>query len=71
MTRSTLPKLRHDLRLLPPAYVKPYVKLGKTDANAARPSDRLTMSPPCAGALLVDPDDSAVDHGIFKIAVAE
>lgn len=28
-------KLGHDARLMPPAYVKPYVKRGKTDANDA------------------------------------
>lgn len=41
-------RLGHDVRLMPPAYVKPYVKRGKTDANdaeaiceaAARPTMR-------------------------------
>ena len=28
-------KLGHQVRLMPPAYVKPYVKRGKTDANDA------------------------------------
>jgi len=28
-------KLGHDVRLMPPAYVKPYVKRGKTDAADA------------------------------------
>ena len=27
--------LGHEVRLMPPAYVKPYVKRGKTDANDA------------------------------------
>lgn len=31
----TLAKLGHEVRLMPPAYVKPYVKRGKTDANDA------------------------------------
>ena len=30
-----LARLGHDVRLMPPAYVKPYVKRGKTDANDA------------------------------------
>ena len=30
-----LSRLGHDVRLMPPAYVKPYVKRGKTDANDA------------------------------------
>jgi transposase len=30
-----LTKLGHDMRLMPPAYVKPYVKHGKPDANDA------------------------------------
>ncbi len=30
-----LMSLGHDERLMPPAYVKPYVKRGKTDANDA------------------------------------
>ena len=28
-------KLGHEVRLMPPAYVKPYVKRGKTDASDA------------------------------------
>jgi len=31
----TLIRLGHEVRLMPPAYVKPYVKRGKTDANDA------------------------------------
>jgi transposase len=29
-------RLGHDVRLMPPAYVKPYVKRGKTDACDAQ-----------------------------------
>jgi len=31
---------RHEWRLIPPAYVKPFVKRGKTDAADAKPSAR-------------------------------
>jgi transposase len=45
-----LTKLGHEVRLMPPAYVKPYVKRGKTDAadSSARPSsdgERSTRAP--------------------------
>ena len=33
--RARLPELGHEVRLMPPAYVKPYVKRGKTDAGDA------------------------------------
>jgi transposase len=36
-------KLGHEVRLMPPAYVKPYVKRGKTDANDAEAVTRPTM----------------------------
>jgi transposase len=35
-----LTKLGHTVRLMPPAYVKPYVKRGKTDAADAVPSQK-------------------------------
>ncbi|HJO64877.1 MAG TPA: IS110 family transposase [Sphingomonas sanguinis] len=35
--------LGHDVRLMPPAYVKPYVKRGKTDAADAEAVTRTTM----------------------------
>ncbi len=46
-------KLGHEVRLMPPAYVKPYVKRGKTDASDAeaiceavrRPTMRSRSSP--------------------------
>jgi len=35
---------------------------------AARPADRLTMSPPrCASALLMDPNNGAVDHEVLAV----
>jgi transposase len=36
-------KLGHEVRLMPPAYVKPYVKRGKTDAADAEAVTRPTM----------------------------
>jgi len=35
-----LTALGHTVRLMPPAYVKPYVKRGKTDAADVRPRTR-------------------------------
>jgi hypothetical protein len=34
--RRVLVRLGHEVRLMPPAYVKPYVKRGKTDAGRRR-----------------------------------
>ena len=31
---------------------------------------RLILSPPCAGAMLVDPDDGAIDDRVFEVRVA-
>ena len=46
-------KLGHEVRLMPPAYVKPYVKRGKTDANDAEAIceavTRPTMHSRCTG----------------------
>jgi transposase len=42
-------RLGHEVRLMPPAYVKPYVKRGKTDAGDAEAICVLipTKSPTC------------------------
>ena len=39
--------LGHKVRLMPPAYVKPYVKRQKNDATARRPSERRLPGPTC------------------------
>jgi transposase len=52
-------KLGHEVRLMPPAYVKPYVKRGKTDAADAeavceavtRPTMRFVLRHACGFAL--------------------
>ena len=39
--------------------------------SAAGAPDRLSVSPAfCAGSMLVDPDDRAIDDGVFKVGVA-
>ena len=40
-----LQALGHSVRLMPPAYVKPYVKRQKNDTGYARPSVRLSPEP--------------------------
>lgn len=42
-------KLGHEVRLMPPAYVKPYVKRGKTDAADAEAVCEAVMRPTIAG----------------------
>jgi len=39
--------LGHTVRLMPPAYVKPYVKRQKNDATDARPSAKQSQGPIC------------------------
>jgi hypothetical protein len=38
--------------------------------TTTRSPDCLILSPLSAGAMLVDPDDRAVDHGVFEIRIA-
>ena len=40
--------LGHEVRLMPPAYVKPYVKRGKTDAGDAEAIWEAVTRPTCA-----------------------
>ena len=40
-------KLGHEVRLMPPAYVKPYVKRGKTDAADAEAICEAVTRPTC------------------------
>jgi len=43
-----LKRLGHDVRLMPPQYVKPYVKRGKNDANDAEAICEAEPARPCA-----------------------
>jgi transposase len=40
--------LGHEVRLMPPSYVKAYVKRGKNDAADAKPFAKPSPGPPCA-----------------------
>src|ERR1700675_1488547 len=42
-----LKTLGHTVRLMPPAYVKPYVKRQKNDATTPRPSAKQSPGPTC------------------------
>ena len=42
-----LKALGHTVRLMPPAYVKPYVKRQKNELRTRRPSARLSPGPTC------------------------
>lgn len=41
-------KLEHDVRLIPPIYVKPFVKRQKNDAADAEAIVEAALRPPCA-----------------------
>ena len=53
-------KLGHDVRLMPPAYVKPYVKRGKTDAADAEAICEAVTRPTMRFVPVKSPDQQAV-----------
>lgn len=54
-----LMRLGHDVRLMPPAYVKPYVKRGKTDANDAEAICEAVTRPTMRFVPVKSPDQQA------------
>ncbi|MGF7148523.1 transposase [Sphingomonas zeicaulis] len=54
-----LTRLGHDVRLMPPAYVKPYVKRGKTDANDAEAICEAVTRPTMRFVPVKSPDQQA------------
>jgi transposase len=54
-----LTKLGHEVRLMPPAYVKPYVKRGKTDANDAEAICEAVTRPTMRFVPVKSPDQQA------------
>jgi transposase len=52
-------KLGHEVRLMPPAYVKPYVKRGKTDANDAEAICEAVTRPTMRFVPVKSPDQQA------------
>src|ERR1700690_2216506 len=53
-------KLGHDVRLMPPAYVKPYVKRGKTDASDAEAICEAVTRPTMRYVAMKSPEQQAV-----------
>ena len=54
-----LMKLGHEVKLMPPAYVKPYVKRGKTDANDAEAICEAVTRPTMRFVPVKSPDQQA------------
>jgi transposase len=52
-------RLGHDVRLMPPAYVKPYVKRGKTDASDAEAICEAVMRPTMRYVAIKSPEQQA------------
>src|ERR1700685_2585171 len=52
-------KLGHEVRLMPPAYVKPYVKRGKTDASDAEAICEAVRRPTMRYVAIKSPDQQA------------
>src|SRR2546429_4926651 len=52
-------KLGHEVRLMPPAYVQPYVKRGKTDANDAEAICEAVTRPTMRFVPVKSPDQQA------------
>ena len=52
-------KLGHEVRLMPPAYVKPYVKRGKTDASDAEAICEAVTRPTMRYVAIKSPDQQA------------
>ena len=48
-------RLGHEVRLMPPAYVKPYVKRGKTDASDAEAICEAVTRPTMQAAVAAGP----------------
>jgi transposase len=53
-------KLGHDVRLMPPAYVKPYVKRGKTDASDAEAICEAVRRPTMRYVAIKSPEQQAI-----------
>jgi transposase len=55
-------RLGHDVRLMPPAYVKPYVKRGKTDASDAEAICEAVTRPTMRYVAIKSPEQQAALH---------
>jgi transposase len=68
-----LTKLGHTVRLMPPAYVKPYVKRGKTDAADAEAIAEAVTRPTVRFVAVKTTDQQAVLmlHKVHKLLVRQ